>query len=121
LAQGIYTITYSAENYESVQKTITILNDQPTIQNVALLPENQLINTHNPTVLQLYPNPVTNELKIENYELKEGESVQILDLAGKIIYNSSFINYNSIDVSNLFSGVYFLKIGNYIGKFVKQP
>lgn len=57
--------------------------------------------------LILFPNPAINELKIKNSELKI-ERIEILDLMGQI--QSPGINHrnNSIDVSELKSGLYIL-------------
>jgi hypothetical protein len=71
--------------------------------------------------IRLFPNPVINgELIIDNGQLKAGDIVQIMDLTGKIILNSQFSILNSIDVSGLSSGMYFVKIGNKVGKFIKR-
>jgi hypothetical protein len=58
------------------------------------------------------------QLIIENGEL--AENVQIFDIAGKNIINYPLSIVNSIDVSGLSAGVYFVKIGNKTGKFVKK-
>ncbi|MDR0828643.1 MAG: T9SS type A sorting domain-containing protein [Prevotellaceae bacterium] len=68
----------------------------------------------------VYPNPATNELRIKNYELKINDVVQILDVTGKIISDFRFQISNSINVSALSQGIYFLKINNQVIKFVKQ-
>jgi hypothetical protein len=77
--------------------------------------------------LRIYPNPVTDELRIINYEWKSGDIVEIFDLSGRRAYlkqiNSSFFIFHSsfsIDVSHLTNGVYILKIGNQVAKFVKN-
>jgi len=60
----------------------------------------------------IYPNPTTGELKIENGELKI-ENVEIYDVYGrrqKIILNSQFSILNSIDISHLSAGIYFIQI-----------
>ena len=73
--------------------------------------------------ISIYPNPAKYELKIITYELIIN-NVQITDLAGKIIYNSSFILNNSINVSALPQGVYLVKIytdkGITTQKFIKE-
>ena len=71
--------------------------------------------------LVVYPNPTRGELKIRNDELgiRNDENVKIFDMTGKIILNSQFSILNSIDVSHLPSGVYFIKIGDKIAKFMK--
>ncbi|MDR1544198.1 MAG: family 43 glycosylhydrolase [Prevotellaceae bacterium] len=78
----------------------------------------------------IYPNPVNYELIIINLELKENEVVEIFDIAGKKINHNSLVNQEnrcsdnngnlSINVSHLPTGIYFIKIGNNTGKFVKK-
>ena len=58
--------------------------------------------------LSLYPNPVIDELKI-NTDSKIN-SVQVIDITGKMVYSSFVVNNNSINVSALPSGVYLVKI-----------
>jgi len=70
--------------------------------------------------LSFYPNPATDELRIENCELQTGENVQIFDAAGKLIFNGQLSTANTIDVSQLAAGTYMLKVENYVGKFVKR-
>lgn len=69
----------------------------------------------------IYPNPVSNQLTIENNEVVE--SVTILDLTGKVLMNKT-TNTKTIEVSNLSIGIYFLKIktknSELVKKFVKE-
>jgi hypothetical protein len=66
--------------------------------------------------LKIYPNPVTNQLQIENYKIKEGEIVEIYDVFGHIveIHNCASLPNSepTIDISHLHAGIYFLKIKN---------
>jgi len=80
------------------------------------------INEIEANKFSIYPNPVNDELKIMNYEFKGNEMVQILDIAGKIILNTQYsvLNTNSIDVSSLAKGIYFVKVGNQVEKFIKK-
>ncbi|MDR3226717.1 MAG: T9SS type A sorting domain-containing protein [Prevotellaceae bacterium] len=61
------------------------------------------------------------ELRIESGNLKVGDKIEIYDVTVKL---QSFSIVNSplsiIDVSSLSSGVYFVKIGNSNGKFIKK-
>ena len=80
--------------------------------------------------LQIYPNPVKSQLRISNYELRSGDFT-IFNIAGQIVgagfkpdqkpnqkpdHNGEI----TIDVSHLPSGVYFIKVGNMVGKFIKE-
>jgi len=73
--------------------------------------------------LNVYPNPTNSELRISNYELREDAVIEIYDVVGKkqeIIINCQLSIVNSIDVSCLASGMYFLKVNNKVVKFVKE-
>jgi hypothetical protein len=71
--------------------------------------------------LQLYPNPTTGELQIMNYELREGDNIEIYNVLGQK-QQFSILNAQlpTVDVSHLSAGMYTLKIGGYTGKFVKK-
>jgi len=71
--------------------------------------------------LIIYPNPVVNELRIMNCELWHGDKIEIYNMLGIIQQLSiSHIQPLTINVSHLPSGMYMLKMGNKIGKFVKE-
>jgi hypothetical protein len=85
------------------------------------LPVNQeeLINI-NPDFI-LFPNPTKNKLTIQG--LTEIKSVDVLDYSGRIVKSVKYI-LNTIDVSDLPVGLYFIAINtekyNVIRKFIKQ-
>jgi len=70
----------------------------------------------------VYPNPAKNQLTIDGGELKV-ESINILDITGKTI-NTVVSTNNTIDVSSLSQGMYFLQIqtdkGIATSKFLKK-
>ena len=77
--------------------------------------------------IQIHPNPVNYELRITNYEWKEGDVVELFDLNGNRVYSAkpncqlSIVNCPLIiDVSHLPNGTYILRIGNRVAKVVKQ-
>ena len=69
--------------------------------------------------VQVYPNPVNDILNIETVNLIE--KIEILDLSGKLI-STEF--YHQINVAQLTSGIYFIKVvtseGNSLQKFAKN-
>ncbi len=70
----------------------------------------------NNTNFVLYPNPVKNQLTIKS---NVTGNVEILDITGKVVLNAAIKTLRqNIDVSELPSGVYFVKINNAIKKFV---
>ena len=79
----------------------------------------------------IYPNPATSnvQLIISNEQL--GETIQILDITGKTVkpviaslvlseVEGKAKQSLSIDISNLQNGVYFIKVGNTVQKFIKE-
>jgi len=83
-----------------------------------------IVETDNYPSLRVYPNPTNYELQITNYELKEGEVVEIYSVVGQRLMQlpcRDVINHvSTIDVSGLASGMYYLKIDNKVVKFVKE-
>jgi hypothetical protein len=70
----------------------------------------------------IYPNPPMGELTVEIIEL-EISTIEIVDITGKRVKNCSFVN-NTINVSELPSGMYFMVLYSegqkIVRKFVKQ-
>ena len=72
--------------------------------------------------ITVYPNPTTGELRITNYELQV-TNVEVFDVYGrkqKIILHSPFSILNSIDITQLPKGLYFLKITTEKGTLTKK-
>ncbi|GHT15309.1 hypothetical protein AGMMS4956_14990 [Bacteroidia bacterium] len=82
------------------------------------------VETTHTLPLQVYPNPVTNgELRIESGELNAGDKVEVYNVNGTKVFETSLsiAHYPvSIDISHLPAGVYLVKVGNKVGKVVKQ-
>jgi len=97
----------------------TVIERKETVVPVTVnsITDNSVIETSHS--IKIFPNPVKDELIIENGELKI-ENVEILDMYGRKIVNYQLSIFNSINVSDLPAGVYILKIGEYRGRFVKE-
>ncbi|MDR0508199.1 MAG: Omp28-related outer membrane protein [Dysgonamonadaceae bacterium] len=67
--------------------------------------------------IEIYPNPASDELRIKNYELRKGENIEITNVLGKLVVSSTS---TTINISHLQSGMYLLKAGNQITKFIKR-
>ena len=66
----------------------------------------------------LYPNPANDKICVEAANAAE---VQILDMAGRMVMKVNVVEgINNINVSDLNSGVYFVKMNNTVVKFVKR-
>ena len=73
--------------------------------------------------INIYPNPVQNELFIE-LDNQEVTNITIIDYSGRVVQVMTNNTANSIDVSNLTQGIYILKIstkeGVFTNRFIKQ-
>ena len=76
----------------------------------------------------IYPNPSGDYIDISsiNPTLKRGDDecsdIQIFDILGEIVLSveQTSPSVQRIDISNLTPGIYFIKIGNRLEKFVKM-
>jgi anaerobic selenocysteine-containing dehydrogenase len=57
---------------------------------------------------------------IEHEPLKDGDIVQVFNIAGRKTIEGKLQNGQSIPVSHLPKGMYIVRIGNQTGKFVKE-
>ena len=80
------------------------------------------------TSFRIYPNPASDYLEISsiNPTLKlgvdEGLDIRIFNTLGEIVMSleQTSPSVQRIDISNLSPGIYFIKIGNKVEKFVKM-
>lgn len=75
--------------------------------------------------ISLYPNPAKNILNINLNTLTDNTILSVLDLQGRLISTQSVLDKTTtIDVANLQSGVYVVRIdsdaGSYTKKFIKE-
>ena len=73
---------------------------------------------------QLYPNPAKDKLYITTNDYEYIEEISIYNLSGVLIYKETDFNNKSVDVSDMVSGVYFIKVKTenetFIQKFIKE-
>lgn len=69
----------------------------------------------------LYPNPAGEVLHVNFENNTYPENIEIFDVCGRKMMTYSVINnHNEINISNLNSGIYFIKADNSIQKFIKK-
>jgi uncharacterized protein (TIGR02145 family) len=78
--------------------------------------------TENKDKVIIHPNPVKDVLIIDTQGIiNKGELVTIMDITGKVVYSKPVTKIvESVDVAGLDKGVYFVKIGLFIQKFIKE-
>ena len=95
-----------------------------TNETSSIILEKHPINTFNNINASLYPNPVTDELVIEIFELSKADnyfsnplisSISVLDTKGKLISEIKGVNKASstLDLEYLSRGIYIIKIESY--------
>ena len=78
------------------------------------------IETANIQTSSIYPNPVKDNLTIQNAGDLVGSDIRIYSTTGQLVASHSQWNGESIDVSHLCPGVYFVNTNSTTLKFVKQ-
>lgn len=60
---------------------------------------------------EIYPNPATNHINITGLTVKNNAAINIVDVTGKIIYQTSITQTNQqINISHFANGIYFLQV-----------
>ncbi|HEX2394472.1 MAG TPA: S8 family serine peptidase [Bacteroidales bacterium] len=108
----------------------TCSNTDTIIVGVILSTQNQSLKVHNNLNLEIYPNPVSDELYIRSDTPLDTElNISLLDIYGKIVCSVSRFHLEYSDpiilkLNNLNSGIYILRINNsnksQIAKIVKK-
>ncbi|MFN4234770.1 MAG: choice-of-anchor B family protein [Bacteroidia bacterium] len=96
-----------------MQNGLFILNG-----NAALVGEKEI--SDNAVNISIYPNPAKNFIVVSTIGIEEYQ-LQIVDINGKIVVETSTeISHQSIDVSNLSKGIYFVKVKSNEKSFVQK-
>ena len=70
-------------------------------------------------VLSVYPNPARNYIQLNNLRIEDKE-IKIFNASGALVkYNSTGSFSQHVDVSDLSGGVYIIRVGNKMLKFIK--
>ena len=92
-----------------------ICNEDGTVANKVVIKKlsglNDIAQTNS---INVYPNPATNEIVINN--IANNELVEIFDITGKVV--KRVVYNNKISVADLQAGVYTIKVNNQIQKLV---
>ena len=94
------------ELYENENKRLINLNKSTSI------------TSESKTNHLIFPNPTTNLVNIIGLGKTETE-VSIYDIQGKLILSRKIIDQGIIDMSDLYNGVYLLKIGEVVHRVTK--
>ncbi|MFZ4412204.1 MAG: T9SS type A sorting domain-containing protein [Bacteroidales bacterium] len=62
--------------------------------------------------INVYPNPVHDELILEALGNKEKLNVEIMNAIGKVVYRGKLIEKTIVETSDFSPGIYLIKLGN---------
>ena len=115
---GIYTVTVSHKgNLSSGSQAFSLVVTGSNFQNLST-------NSNDFDNIVIYPNPANDVLNFNGSQLSDVDFIRINEISGKEVYRSNALEINSIDVSSLAKGVYFLTFeGNQKSvtkKFIKK-
>ena len=85
-------------------------------------PEKPILSIAEKGEIIVKPNPTTGQLTITNYEFQENDVIEVYSVMGQKL-QSKIVNRQPeivIDVSHLANGMYYLRVGNKVVKFVKN-
>jgi len=114
---GYRFVKWSDDNTQN-PRTVTVTQN---ITLTAIFESSSGIENIKDNQISIYPNPVKGQLQVTSYELQEGALYSIFNVAGQMLMQGK-LSYETtvINVETLPSGVYFIKAGNSVGKFVKE-
>lgn len=82
------------------------------------------INSVLNSMVEIYPNPATDNLVIDITKVDGSKSVKLVDMLGRVVFEAANENTLNVEMSNLNKGMYFVHIqsesGNLIKSVVKQ-
>lgn len=87
---------------------------------IAFNEEGTSITTPNASTASISPNPVKDNLMIQDAEKMYGSDICIYSVTGTLVCKHSQWNGESIDVSHLSPGIYFVNTNSTTLKFVKK-
>jgi hypothetical protein len=115
-----YTVTVTDEYYTVV--TLLMCSSAPSDR--IKVDMNGIEETGSNNYIQLYPNPVSDELKIEFNDNNENLDFEILNSLGQIVVIGNLTENQVIKTSNFPSGLYLMKFENgrtlEVKKFIKE-
>ena len=116
IVAGSHQVRYVFYDADKREDSISLICEYLTLPGTSV----PLIVVNN--LFSVYPNPTSNQLTIDNGQLTM-DDVEIYNVVGQRLNNYQLSTVNSqltIDVSHLANGMYYLKIGNQVTKFIKE-
>lgn len=111
-APGTYTFMYTVQGTSpcpDATSTVEVVKSTTTGINDAYLKEN----------ITLYPNPVTDKLSIDMTRIDGTKSLRVVDVMGRVVYESQATELANVNMADLSKGMYFVHIDTESGTVIK--
>ena len=118
LSEGTYTINYTGQITSST--TTCIVEDSNSMTTTFEVTSINNVEGLNGNFIKIFPNPVTNNLKIELTDNHNNFDVELINSIGQKVYEGSFLNNVDINTSEFKKGDYIIIISNKRKKYYKS-
>lgn len=87
---------------------------------VGLIDEVNVNQVDHNTQWSIFPNPGNSSFQLINPSISDTQELEILDYSGKLVLSLNFESGENINVESLSNGLYFVRVGTYVTKWIKQ-
>jgi len=121
---GTYDFRFTAAGHRSkIVKNVLVANGKPTVLNVVLASDSITgISQQKISTVLVYPNPASDKIYYTGFS--ENSMAFVIDLSGKVILLQKVNKGESLNISKLPRGIYFLKVVSgkkiMLQKFIKR-
>lgn len=120
LDDGEYVVSYAAEGYDTLERTVVIMDKVSTVQDVELCKTISGIDGLAGTTISIYL--IGDDLKIEGLESNKEFTTEIFSVDGQLL--QTYTRISVIDISHLDKGAYIARISvgdeNIARPFIKE-
>jgi hypothetical protein len=122
-ATGNDTLTFTATASPTTAMrtaTVTVSATGTTSRTIAVVQDGTITGAKVTAIetLRLYPNPASDEFRIEGFGT--GSALKLYDLIGNLLISIESYNGSSVQINNLPCGTYLVKVREKVFRFVKQ-
>ncbi len=107
---GNYTFSYTVPG--TAPCVTTASNVVVTVTTITALENDAYLNEN----IEIYPNPATDNLFVNLSKVNGSKSMKMMDMFGKVVFESSNQSSVNVDMSNLNKGMYIVQIQSESGK-----
>ena len=118
LKETVYTLSFKFESSDNSVYSGVVYANTPTYFAIDDLVISKSIGLSESMLssVSIYPNPIQNELTISG----ENGTIELFDVSGKLLISKEHLNFSVLNVSDLNSGSYILKLTNENGSLIQK-